>query len=63
MCKKIRGGVYMQTKIDSKMVDLRKRALQRRSSFPVNKDMYDTKVENQFFAEVKKELYKQIERN
>lgn len=50
----------MQTVINENMNDLKKRALQRRISFPSQKTIEDVKIENDFFDDVKKEMYEQI---
>ncbi len=55
-----KGDVHMQTAIKNDMSNLRDRALQRFISFPNQKTSEDTKVENNFFDEVKEKMYNQI---
>ena len=55
-----KGDVQMQTAINERMNNLKKRALQRRISFPSQKTMKDVKIENDFFDDVKKKMYEQI---
>lgn len=55
-----KGEVCMQTIIRDKLSALNERALQRRNSFPNQKDEEDVRVQNDFFDEMKEEMYKQI---
>ena len=58
--KKKKGDVYMRTAINKSMNNLKKRALERRISFPNQKSIEDVKIENDFFDNVKKKMYEQI---
>ena len=55
-----KGDVYMQTVINENINNLKKRALQRRISFPSQKTVKDVKIENDFFDDAKKKMYEQI---
>lgn len=57
---KKKGEVCMQTAIREKVAALNKRALQRRISFPNQKDEKNIRIENELFDEMKEEMYKQI---
>ena len=50
----------MQSMVKKDMDNLKKRALQRRISFPNQKTIEDVKIENDFFDEVKKKMYERI---
>lgn len=50
----------MQSMVKKDMDNLKKRALQRRISFPNQKTIEDVKIENEFFDEVKKKMYERI---
>ena len=50
----------MQSMVKKDMDTLKKRALQRRISFPNQKTIEDVKIENEFFDEVKKKMYERI---
>ena len=50
----------MQVMVKKDMDNLKKRALQRRISFPNQKTTEDAKVENAFFEDAKKKMYEQI---
>lgn len=55
-----KGDVYMQTIVNRNIDNLRKRALKRRISFSAQKGIEDVKVENDFFEDVKKQIYNQV---
>ena len=55
-----KGDVHMQTMVNENMNDLKKRALQRRISFPNQKTIEDARIENDFFDDAKKKMYEQI---
>lgn len=58
--KEKKGEVVMQIAMHEKVTALRKRALQRRDSFPVQKDEKSIEVEENLFEEMKDEMYRQI---
>lgn len=58
--KEKKGEVCMQTAICGKVAALNERALQRRVSFPSQKDEKDARLENEIFDEMKEKMYEQI---
>ncbi|MCX4341386.1 MAG: hypothetical protein OSJ72_17295 [Lachnospiraceae bacterium] len=58
--KEKKGEVVMQIVMHEKVTALRERALQRRDSFPVQKDEKSIEVEEDLFEEMKDEMYRQI---
>ncbi len=58
--KEKKGEVVMQIAMHEKVTALRERALQRRDSFPVQKDEKSIEVEEDLFEEMKDEMYRQI---
>lgn len=58
--KQKKGDVHMQATISKRMNDLKERAFQRRISFPNQKHIEDTSVENENFYDAKEKMYEQI---
>lgn len=60
IAKEKKGEVVMQTAMHEKVTALRERALQRRDSFPAQKDEKSIEVEENLFEEMRDEMYRQI---